>query len=151
MSDFRKKVKASRTQSVVPDRYATTRQPPTVAEFIRDNPLPAQIRHLEPSLRKLPSVGLLLQVMLGCLEYDMSGADFDHIINTVGEMYTQKSQRCAACFQWTHEFHAIVVGKVERFNVVPMCDSCVNRFESGRQSSMMERNLHHYAAGGEVR
>ena len=141
-------VKAPRPQSVGPDSTATTSRPPTVDEFLKVNPLPAQLNHLEPSLRKLPSVSMLLEIMMGCLAYDMSGADLDRIIADVGEMFSQERQRCAACFCWAPQFHAIVVGKAERFAVVPMCDNCVNRFEAGRQSKQMERNLNSYA--GEV-
>lgn len=123
-------------------------RPPTVAQFLRANPLPKGIRHLEPSLRKLPSVSMLIEIMMGCLAYDMSSADVDRIVAEVGEMFSQTQQRCAACFHWTDKFHAVVVGKAERFAVAPMCDSCVNRFEAGRQSKQMERNLNSYA--GEV-
>lgn len=139
------KVKQRKPQSTL---TATTSRPPTVDEFLKVNPLPAQLNHLEPSLRKLPSVSMLLEIMMGCLAYDMSGADLDRIIADVGEMFSQERQRCAACFCWAPQFHAIVVGKAERFAVVPMCDNCVNRFEAGRQSKQMERNLNSYA--GEV-
>ena len=141
-------VKASKPQSLGHDTASTTRRPPTIEEFLKINPLPAQLRHLEPSLRKLPSVSMLIEIMMGCFAYDMSGADLDRIIADVGEMFSQPQQRCAACFHWTNQFHAVVVGKAERFAVAPMCDNCVNRFEAGRQSKQMERNLNSYA--GEV-
>ncbi len=123
-------------------------RPPTVDEFLKVNPLPAQIRHLEPSLRKLPHAGLLIQILLGCLQYDMSGADFDRIISTVGDMYNAKQQRCAACFHWTSRFHVILAGKPDRYTIVPVCDGCTTKFETGRQTPQMERNLNAYA--GEV-
>ena len=113
------KVKQRKPQSTL---TATTSRPPTVDEFLKVNPLPAQLNHLGPSLRKLPSVSMLLEIMMGCLAYDMSGADLDRIIADVGEMFSQERQRCAACFCWAPQFHAIVVGKAERFAVVPMCE-----------------------------
>lgn len=122
--------------------------PPTVDEFLAVNPLPPQLRHLEPSLRKLPHAGILIQIMLGCLECDMGSADFDRIIITVGELFSHERQRCAACFSWVTQYHAILVGRVDAYRAVPLCDPCVTRFESGRQSKQMERNLDSYA--GEV-
>lgn len=141
-------VKAARLLNKAPDTTATTKRPPTVDEFLKINPLPPQLKHLEPSLRKLPHVGLIFQILLGCMEHDMSNDDVDRIVADVGEMFTQPTQRCAACFHWTPQFHAIVAGNAERFAVAPMCDSCVNRFETGRQTPQMERNLNAYAAGG---
>ena len=141
-----RRVKAARPQSV--GAAATTKRPLSVDEFLRINPLPAQLKHLEPSLRKLPHVGLIFQILLGCMEYDMSNADVDRIVADVGAMFSQTQQRCASCFHWTDKYHAIVAGNAERFAVAPMCDSCVNRFEAGRQSPTMERNLSSYA--GEV-
>lgn len=91
---------------------------------------------------------MLLEIMMGCFAYDMSNDDLDRIVADVGEMFSQPQQRCAACFHWTGQFHAVVVGKAECFAVAPMCDGCVNRFEAGRQSPQMERNLNSYAAGG---
>ena len=126
-------------------------RPPTVERFLQDNPLPPQLRHLEPSLRKLPHAGMIVEILLGCMAHDMSNADIDRIVADVGEMFSQERQRCAACFCWAPQFHAVVVGKAERFAVVPMCDNCVNRFEAGRQSKQMERNLNCYAAGGEAK
>lgn len=123
-------------------------RPPTVDEFLSINPLPAQLRHLEPSLRKLPHAGLLIQILLGCLEYDMGNADFDRIIHTVGDIYNAERQRCAACFCWTSQFHVILAGTPDRYTIVPMCDRCMTKFETGRQSPQMERNLNAYA--GEV-
>ena len=123
-------------------------RPPTVERFLQDNPLPPQLRHLEPSLRKLPHAGMIVEILLGCMAHDMSNADIDRIVADVGEMFSEPQRRCIACFHWTNQFHAVVVGKAERFAVAPMCDNCVNRFEAGRQSKQMERNLNSYA--GEV-
>lgn len=148
MNHYTKKVKRRGPQSVGLDTTATTKRPPTVAEFLAINPLPAQLRHLEPALRKLPHAGLLIQILLGCLEYNMSGADFDRIVADCGDMYSQERQRCAGCFSWTPTPHAIVAGKAERFAVVPMCDSCVTRFEAGRATPQMQRNMDTYI--GEV-
>ena len=123
-------------------------RPPTVDESLAISPVPPQLRHLEPSLRKLPSAQILIQIMVGCLQYDLGSADFDRIITTVGELFSHERQRCAACFSWTSQFHAILIGRAEDYRAVPMCDPCVVRFESGRQSKQMERNLNSYA--GEV-
>lgn len=122
--------------------------PPTVDEFLAINPLPPQLRHLEPSLRKLPHAGLLIEILIGCLQYDLDSADFNRIITTVGELFSHERQRCAACFSWTSQFHAILIGRVDAYRAVPMCNSCTVRFEEGRQSKQMERNLNSYA--GEV-
>lgn len=139
------KVKQRKPQSTL---TATTSRPPTVNEFLKVNPLPAQLNHLEPSLRKLPHAGMIVEILLGCMAHDMSNADIDRIVADVGEMFSEPQQRCTACFCWANQFHAVVVGKAERFAVAPMCDNCVNRFEAGRQSKQMERNLNSYA--GEV-
>jgi hypothetical protein len=124
--------------------------PVTVAEFLRINPLPRKLRHLEPALRKLPHVKMVFDVIIGCLVYDMGADDFTNIINAVGVMYSQSVQRCAGCFQWKSDFHAVIVGKVERFQAVPVCDTCARRFEAGTESSQMQRNLSSYASAGEV-
>jgi hypothetical protein len=124
--------------------------PVTVAEFLRINPLPRQLRHLEKSLRKLPSVKMVFDVIIGCLVYDMGADDFTNIINAVGAMYSQSAQRCAGCFHWTPQFHAVIVGKVERYRAVPLCDACARRFEAGTETPQMQRNLSSYAGGAEV-
>lgn len=123
---------------------------PTVDEFLRTNPLPRKLRHLEPSLRKLPSVGMVFDVIVGCLACDMSESDFTAIIHAVGAMYSQQTQRCAGCFCWKSDFHAVIVGKAERFQAVPVCDACARRFEAGTETPQMQRNLSSYASGAEV-
>ena len=128
----------------------TTAHPVTVAEFLRINPLPRKLRHLEPSLRKLPNVKMVFDVIIGCLVYDMGADDFTNIINAVGTMYSQSAQRCAGCFHWTPQFHAVIVGKVERYRAVPLCDACARRFEAGTETPQMQRNLSSYAGGAEV-
>ena len=77
----------------------------------------------------------------------MSEADFTKIINTVGTMYSQPTQRCAG---WKTDFHAVLIGKPERFQAVPVCDACARRFEAGTESAQMQRNLSSYANAGEV-
>ena len=123
---------------------------PTVAEFLKCNPLPRKLRHLEPALRKMPNVEMVFGTIIGCLAYDMSEADFTKIINTVGAMYAQRTQRCAGCFCWKDDFHAVIVGKPERFQAVPVCDACARRFEAGTETPQMQRNLSSYANAGEV-
>jgi hypothetical protein len=93
---------------------------------------------------------MIFDVIIGLLSYDMSEADFAAIINTVGTMYAQRTQRCAGCFHWSQQFHAVVIGTVERFQAVPVCDTCARRFESGTESHQMRRNLSSYANAGEV-
>lgn len=123
----------------------------TVDEFLRTNPLPRKLRHLEPSLRKLPNVEMVFDVIIGCLAHDMGEADFTNIIHAVGAMYAQQTQRCAGCFCWKDDFHAVLIGKVERFQAVPVCDNCARRFEAGTETPQMRRNLSSYASGaGEV-
>ena len=122
----------------------------SVAEFLKCNPLPRKLRHLEPALRKLPNVAMIFDVIIGLLAYDMSEADFTKIINTVGAMYSQPTQRCAGCFCWKDDFHAVLIGTVERFQAVPVCDACARRFEAGTESPQMQRNLSSYANAGEV-
>lgn len=122
----------------------------SVAEFLDCNPLPRKLRHLEPALRKMPNVEMVFSTIIGCLAYDMSEADFTKIINAVGTMYSQPTQRCAGCFHWKTDFHAVIVGKVDRYRAVPVCDACARRFESGTESPQMQRNLSSYANAGEV-
>lgn len=122
-------------------------KPPTVAEFLKVNPLPRELRNLEPSLRKLPHAGILIDVLIGCLQYDLDRADFDRIITDVGQMFSAERQRCATCFHWTPQFHAVLIGSAESFRVIPMCDPCVGRFEAGRQTRQMETNMNAYAGG----
>ena len=121
---------------------------PTVDEFLRINPLPRKLRHLAPALRKLPNVAMVFDVIIGCLAYDMGADDFTNIINVVGTMYGQTTQRCAGCFHWSQQFHAVIVGRVKSYRAVPLCDTCVRRFEAGTATPQMQRNLSSYA--GEV-
>lgn len=127
---------------------ATPVQPVTVDDFLRINPLPAALRHLEPALRKLPNVEMVFDVLLGCLAYDMGAADFTRIINAVGAMYAQTTQRCAGCFHWSQQFHAVIAGRVKSYRAVPLCNNCCRRFEAGTATPQMQRNLSSYA--GEV-
>ena len=122
----------------------------TVDEFLRINPLPPKLRHLEPALRKLPNVEMIFDTIMGCLAYDMGEADFAAIINAVGAMYSQPTQRCAGCFCWSKQFHAVLIGKPEHIQAVPVCDTCALRFEAGTESPQMQRNLSSYGSGAEV-
>ena len=142
---------------ILPDSTRAVKRPalkfssfPTVDEFLRLNPLPRKLRHLEPALRKMPNVAMIFDMIIGLIAYDMSEADFTKIINTVGAMYSQRTQRCAGCFHWKSDFHAVLVGKPERFQAVPVCDACARRFEAGTESPQMQRNLSSYASAGEV-
>lgn len=126
----------------------TPTQPATVADFLKCHPLPLKLRHLAPALRKLPNVAMVFDVIIGCLACDMGEADFTAIINAVGAMYSQTTQRCAGCFHWKSEFHAVLIGNVERYRAVPVCDACARRFEAGTETNQMRRNLSSYA--GEV-
>lgn len=135
-------------QDVGLDTTTTTKRPPTVDEFLRINPLPEQLRHLEPSLRKMPNPMMIVEIMLGCLAAEMSAVDTERIIDSVADMFSQAQQRCTSCLHWTPRFHAIVAGRGNRYTAVPLCDTCVTKFEAGRATPQMQRNMDTYI--GEV-
>ncbi len=121
---------------------------PTIDEFLRISPLPPGIAHLEPALRRLPHVGILIGIIAGAYEYGLDNVAFERLIIQTGDLYSQSAQRCACCLKWTKRFHGAAVGTAEDFTTVALCEQCERKTSSGRATNEMSRNLAAYADGG---
>ena len=122
----------------------STEQHPTIDDILRVHPLPAALAHLEPLLRKLPNFGILLDISVACVDYGIDENGFERILEAVVNIYSDDSHRCAACFVWTSEFHTICTGSTDNLIVLPICDRCMDRIETGRATRQMQRNLRSY-------
>lgn len=121
---------------------------PTVAEFLKENPLPTHLAHLEPLLRS--SVGQdVLNVVLIAAAAGLSEPTIIKFMEQLRTHHSADAHRCSCCLNWTAtaaKTGAILRGTV--LQIVVTCQPCYERIMAGTQTDAMKKNLRAYA--GEV-
>jgi len=127
------KLKRNTTTSIAPEF--------PVNAFLRHNPLPPHLTHLEPALRS-PFGESLLNVIATCANEGITDqAELRRIAESVIDFHGQEWQRCNSCFGWSKNFHsgAFILDGV--FSIVVICDKCGQRVLADDIDSSMERNI----------
>lgn len=119
---------------------------PPMDEFLRRNPLPKRLRHLEPSIRKL-SVDIFLRVVINGVAIGCTSDEIDEGVRLAAEFAEQKEHRCAACLRWSDEYHALATAGAGGYRFFAVCVRCQERIEQGTATRQMQRNLLSYGLG----
>jgi hypothetical protein len=128
--------------------HRTRNTVPTVAEFLRENPLPPDLRHFEPLLRS--SVGQdVLNVVLLAAAAGLDEPTILKFMEQLREHHAADAWRCSCCLNWTAtaaKTGALLRGAV--LHIVTTCQPCYERIMAGKQTDAMRKNLRAYV--GEV-
>jgi len=135
--------------TIIQHRGASVNRPlPSIDEFLRFNPLPPALAHLESTIRGLPDLEFLIGTVAIC---EHAGFDDDQIadaLRQVAAAVEQPAQRCACCLAWRRGSEAFAHIRGGVFSVLAICPTCVRLIESNRITAAMERNFRDYAIGG---
>src|SRR5206468_2832031 len=116
---------------------------PTIAEtaeFIRLNPLPAYLAHLEADMLKIP-LKLLTDLIIGGAQMEVTADQLATGLKAAAAFYSLENHHCGACFAWTdneHAFAAIVDGD---FRFGACCNRCRCRIDNGTATRTMHQNM----------
>jgi len=81
----------------------------------------------------------------------LRGAVLDDAGELVAAFYNTDTHRCAACLAWSKQVRGRAFVAHGKLNLVAVCERCIKLTEAGRATpTMLRRNLHSYANGGEV-
>lgn len=116
----------------------------TVAEFLRINPLPPTLAHLEPIVRTLPSVHFLIETITNCAIAGLDNAGIAAALTTAAAYHAAKSHRCVACLNWTDKALAVALVNEGVFSILAICQKCEKAIHEGRATRSMRLNLAEY-------
>ena len=132
---------------VRPAHGAAARQP-SVADFLRYTPLPKKLRHIEPVVRRLKSVRLLIQIVVNGAAAGCTDAEIANGLKQAANFGEQDTHHCAACLKWLSAYHAVCLIDGGAYHFFAMCEPCQTRIERGNGTAQMAANLRNYISGG---
>lgn len=114
--------------------------PLTVDEFLKINPLPPQLKHMDAAIRKLP-FGLLIELIIGGAATGATDEQICAGLLAAATAFATSDHRCSACFGWTDTEHvfSVVVDGVYRFG--SCCERCRGKIIRGAGTPTMRRNI----------
>lgn len=136
--------------NILQHRSASVNRPlPSIEEFLRFNPLPPALAHLEAIIRGLPDLEFLIGTVAICEHAGFNDDQIADALRQVAAAVEQPAQRCACCLAWRQNSEALAHIRCGVFSVLAICPVCVRLIESNRMTPAMERNFRDYAIGGE--
>ena len=119
-----------------------------IGAFLKDCPLPPELKHLEPTIRG-PVGKSLLTALMTCRDEGFSYAQLEDVARQVVEFYSHEYHRCTTCYNWTNDFEAgAAVVDGSKFRMVVICQQCGRRVLDGRITPAMDRNMAEHILGG---
>ena len=115
--------------------------------FLRSNPLPKELAHLEDHIRKLP-VRTFLEFLISASLENMAVKDICTCIKSAAEFYSTDNHRCASCLNWSEEIYGVTILFDDKAVMLTVCGRCKCKVESGRDTPAMRRNIQSYVREG---
>jgi hypothetical protein len=122
-------------------------QAPTTAEFLAINPLPSHLKHIEPSVRKLP-FGLLMELVVGGACMGASDEQIADGLKAAADFASQSEYRCGACLGWTDFDHAFCILDDDIYRFGACCERCRQKISNGQATKAMGANMRAYLREG---
>jgi hypothetical protein len=117
---------------------------PSVEAFLKINPLPPHLAHVESAVRSLPSVRTLIETIMNCAIAGLDDSAIAAALTTASAYHNAKSHRCASCLGWTKEALAMALVNDGAFSILAICPRCERMIDQGRATKAMRANLAEY-------